>query len=128
MRSCVLVQEATTFNTFYVGLSFQHLAIVLISIFTLCYGPGLLFRASPYIHIYIYVCVCVCVCVIMTNRYYIFNNTSKLICILINHFSIYIHLKATTINMCMTHNLSSLQKVCLPVYYCNIQVFDSGYT
>ena len=42
--SCVLMQEATTFNIFYDGISFQHLATVLISVFTLCYGPGLLFR------------------------------------------------------------------------------------
>jgi len=34
----------TTFNIFYDGLSFQHMATVLISVFTLCYGPGLLFR------------------------------------------------------------------------------------
>jgi hypothetical protein len=33
----------TTFNTFYDGFSFQHLATALISVFTLCYGPGLLF-------------------------------------------------------------------------------------
>jgi hypothetical protein len=47
VRSCVLMQEATTFSIFYDGLSFQRLAIVLISVFTLCYGPGLLFR-GPY--------------------------------------------------------------------------------
>ena len=29
-------------------LIFQHLATVLISVFTLCYGPGLLFRGPPY--------------------------------------------------------------------------------
>ena len=44
VHSCVLMQEATTFNIFYDGTSFQHLATVLISVFTLCYGPGLLFR------------------------------------------------------------------------------------
>jgi hypothetical protein len=44
VRSCVLLQEATTFINFYDGLSFQDLATVLVSIFTLCYGPGLLFR------------------------------------------------------------------------------------
>ena len=44
LDSCVLVQEATTFNNFYDGVSFQHLATVLISVFALCYGPGLLFR------------------------------------------------------------------------------------
>ena len=38
------MQEATTFNNFYNGISFQHLATLLISVFTLCYGPGLLFR------------------------------------------------------------------------------------
>ena len=38
------MQEATTFSIFYDGTSFQHLAAVLISVFTLCYGPGLLFR------------------------------------------------------------------------------------
>jgi len=45
--SCVLMQEATTCNIFYDGISFQHLATVLISVFTLCYGPGLLFRCPP---------------------------------------------------------------------------------
>jgi hypothetical protein len=44
VRSCVLMLEATTFNIFCDDISFQHLATVLISIFTLCYGPGLLFR------------------------------------------------------------------------------------
>jgi hypothetical protein len=44
VRSCLLMQEAATFNVFYDGLSFQHLATVFISVFTLCYGPGLLFR------------------------------------------------------------------------------------
>ena len=34
-----------TFNI-YDGLSFQHLATVLISVFMLCYGPGLLFRGQ----------------------------------------------------------------------------------
>jgi len=43
VRSCVLMQEATTFKIFYDGISFQHLATVLISVFTLYYGPGLLF-------------------------------------------------------------------------------------
>jgi len=41
---CILMQKATTFNIFYDVISFQHLATVLISVFTLCYGPGLLFR------------------------------------------------------------------------------------
>jgi hypothetical protein len=41
------MQEATTFNIFYDGLSFQHLATVIISVFTLRYGPGLLFRGPP---------------------------------------------------------------------------------
>jgi len=44
VRSCVLTQEATTCNTFYDGITFQYLATVFISVFTLCYGPGLLFR------------------------------------------------------------------------------------
>jgi len=44
VRSCVLMQEATTCSIFYDGISFQHLATVLISVFPLCYGPGLLFR------------------------------------------------------------------------------------
>jgi hypothetical protein len=44
VRSCVLMQEATTYINFYDGLSFQDLATALVSIFTLCYGPGLLFR------------------------------------------------------------------------------------
>ena len=48
MHSCVLMQKATTFNIFYDGISFQHLATVLISVFTLCYGPGLLFRGPSY--------------------------------------------------------------------------------
>ena len=43
-QSCVLMQEAITFNIFYDGIAFQHLATVLISVFTLCYGTGLLFR------------------------------------------------------------------------------------
>jgi hypothetical protein len=47
VRSCVLMQKATTFNIFYDGKSFQHLASVLISVFTLCCGPGLLFRGPP---------------------------------------------------------------------------------
>jgi len=46
VRSCVLTQEATSSNIFYGGFSFQHLATVLISVFTLCYGPGLLFRGT----------------------------------------------------------------------------------
>ena len=37
------MQEATTFNNFYDGISFQHLATLLLSVSTLCYGPGLLF-------------------------------------------------------------------------------------
>jgi len=44
IRSCVLMQEATTFNIFCDGISFQHLATILISVFTLCYGPRLLFH------------------------------------------------------------------------------------
>ena len=40
--SCVLMQEPTTFTIFYDGISFQHLAAVLISVFTLWYEPGLL--------------------------------------------------------------------------------------
>jgi hypothetical protein len=45
--SCVLMQEATTFSIFYDGISFQYLATVLISVFTLCYRPRLLFRGPP---------------------------------------------------------------------------------
>jgi len=41
--SCVLMKDATTLNIFYGGISFQHLATVLISVFTLCYVPGLIF-------------------------------------------------------------------------------------
>jgi hypothetical protein len=37
------MQEATTFNIFYDGISFQHLATVLISVFMKCYGTGLTF-------------------------------------------------------------------------------------
>jgi hypothetical protein len=44
VRSCVLMQEATTFNMFYDGISIQHLATVLNSVFTLSYGRGLLFH------------------------------------------------------------------------------------
>ena len=44
VRSCVLTQEATTLSIFYDGSSFLHLATLLISVFTLRYGPGLLFR------------------------------------------------------------------------------------
>jgi len=47
------MQEATTFSILYDGLSFQHLATVLISLFTLCYGPRLLFRGPPCITEYI---------------------------------------------------------------------------
>ena len=47
VRSCVLMQEATTWNAFYDGISFQNLVTVLISVFTLCHGPRLLFR-GPY--------------------------------------------------------------------------------
>jgi len=46
VRICVLMQEATTFNNFYDGVSFQYLATVLISLFTLGYEPGLLFRGT----------------------------------------------------------------------------------
>ena len=42
--SCLLMQEATTFTIYYDGITFQHLAIISISVFPLCYGPGLLFR------------------------------------------------------------------------------------
>ena len=42
VRSCVLMQEATTFNI-YDSISFQHLATVLIYVFTLCYGLGATF-------------------------------------------------------------------------------------
>ena len=38
------MQEVSTFSIFYDSISFQHLATVLISVFTLCYGPGLLSR------------------------------------------------------------------------------------
>ena len=51
MSSCVLMKEATTFNIFYDGISFQHLATVLISVFTLCYRPGLLFRGPSCIFV-----------------------------------------------------------------------------
>ena len=37
-------RAVTTFNIYYDGLSFQHLATVLIPVFTLCYAPGLLLR------------------------------------------------------------------------------------
>ena len=47
--SCVLMQEATTCNIFDDGVSFQLLATVLISVFTPCCGPGLLFRSPFYI-------------------------------------------------------------------------------
>jgi len=50
VHSCVLMQEATTFTIFYNGISFQHLATVLISVFALWYGPGLLFRGPPCIN------------------------------------------------------------------------------
>jgi hypothetical protein len=44
LHSCLLMQEATTFNIIYDGISFQHLATVSVSVFTLCYVPGLLFH------------------------------------------------------------------------------------
>jgi len=44
VRSCVLMQEATIFSIFYDGISFHHFYTVLISVFILCYGSGLLFR------------------------------------------------------------------------------------
>jgi hypothetical protein len=47
VRSCILMQEAVTFTIIYDGLSLQHLATVLISVFMLCYRPGLLFRGPP---------------------------------------------------------------------------------
>jgi len=37
-------RAVTTFSIFYDGTSFQHMAALLIFVFTLCYGPGLLFR------------------------------------------------------------------------------------
>jgi len=54
VRICVLMQEETTCNVFYDGISFQHLATVLISVFSLCYGPGLLFHAPSCIYTPIY--------------------------------------------------------------------------
>ena len=53
-RSCVLMQETTTCNNFHGGISFQHLATVLISVFTQCYGPGLLFRGPPCIMVSVF--------------------------------------------------------------------------
>jgi hypothetical protein len=44
------MQQAITFNNFYDGISFQHLATVLISVFTLCYGPGQIFRGQTYFY------------------------------------------------------------------------------
>jgi hypothetical protein len=41
-----------TFNTFYDVISFQNLATLLISVFTLCYGPGLLFPVPPCIFLF----------------------------------------------------------------------------
>jgi len=49
--SCVLMQEAIPFKIFYDGISFQHLATVLISVFRLCCGPGLLFRGPSCISV-----------------------------------------------------------------------------
>ena len=46
MRSCIDA-AGNHFNIYCDGLSFQHLATVLISVFTLCYGSGLLFRGPP---------------------------------------------------------------------------------
>jgi len=40
----LVYSRAITFSISYDGLSFQHLATVLISVFALCCGPGLLFR------------------------------------------------------------------------------------
>jgi len=37
----------TTFNLFYDGISILGLAIVLFSVFTLCYGPRLIFSGHP---------------------------------------------------------------------------------
>jgi len=48
VHSCVLMQEATTCSIFWDGISFQHLATVFISVFTLCYVCGLLFRGPPW--------------------------------------------------------------------------------
>ena len=45
--SCVLMLKATNCNIFCDGISVQHLAAVLISVYTLSYGPGLLFRGPP---------------------------------------------------------------------------------
>jgi len=44
VRSCVLMQEKTICNIFCDGTSFQHLATAFISVCTLSYGTGLLFR------------------------------------------------------------------------------------
>jgi len=52
VRRCVLMQEATTCNISYGGTSFQYLATVLVSVFTLCYGPGLLLCWST-----LYICL-----------------------------------------------------------------------
>ena len=57
------MQEATTFNIFYDGIFFQDLATVLIYVFTLRYGPGLLFRGPlctvvEYVQYYAYMPTC----------------------------------------------------------------------
>ena len=59
--------KATTCNNFYDGISFQQLTTVLISVFTLCYGPGLLFR-GPF-------CIkCHCDNTERTSKFYIAKN------------------------------------------------------
>ena len=44
MRSCVLMQKATIFNISYYGISFQHLATVLFSVFTYATDAVYFFR------------------------------------------------------------------------------------
>ena len=84
--SCVLIQEATTFNIFYDGITFQHLAAVSISVFTLCYGPGLLYR-GPFC-IFLVCCNCVRVrCMVILRRPHMFKLCRSCVLVCRNVFS-----------------------------------------
>jgi hypothetical protein len=44
------------FSIFYDGISIQHLATLLVSVFKLCYGLGLPFRGPYYISLLVFLC------------------------------------------------------------------------
>jgi hypothetical protein len=81
VRSCVLMQQTTTFNIFHDGISFQHLATALISVCTLCYGPELLFCGPPCISVY---SIMISTCAPRMRHEHVsllwFDDTNKILC------------------------------------------------